>query len=243
MSSENDVWCSKCMCNISTDDIKSYNVNGCCKRCNAKEVKKSNSNISHPSNLSDLSNSFVGKTMESTNKWQLFFGFLFVLPVLDLLWGKQLPYEYFLLLRVAGFFGFLYLAYELYDGTIRSNDNKYIITFCCLAILYNPIFPIHLSRAAWTPINLCTGFYIWYYFIQIIKDDQGTRNHAKNINHEILLASQKENIAFQKIKTPRKKQPKSDMTDCPFCAEEIKIKAKKCKHCGEWLNDNEDIQL
>ena len=25
-------------------------------------------------------------------------------------------------------------------------------------------------------------------------------------------------------------------TKCPFCGEEIQITAKKCKHCGEWLN-------
>jgi len=23
---------------------------------------------------------------------------------------------------------------------------------------------------------------------------------------------------------------------CPFCAEEIQADARKCKHCGEWLN-------
>jgi hypothetical protein len=26
-----------------------------------------------------------------------------------------------------------------------------------------------------------------------------------------------------------------DTKECPFCAEEIKAAAKKCKHCGEWL--------
>ena len=27
---------------------------------------------------------------------------------------------------------------------------------------------------------------------------------------------------------------------CPYCGEEILAIAKKCKHCGEWLNNDEE---
>jgi hypothetical protein len=35
---------------------------------------------------------------------------------------------------------------------------------------------------------------------------------------------------------------KSDTKDCPFCAEKIKIKAIKCKHCGSVLPPKKPIR-
>ena len=34
----------------------------------------------------------------------------------------------------------------------------------------------------------------------------------------------------------------NDFKKCPYCAEEIKVAAKKCKHCSEWLEKNDNIQ-
>jgi len=37
-------------------------------------------------------------------------------------------------------------------------------------------------------------------------------------------------------------QDKENSVKCPFCAEEIKAAAKKCKHCREWLDKNEHVE-
>ncbi|MDR1896564.1 MAG: zinc ribbon domain-containing protein [Prevotellaceae bacterium] len=34
-----------------------------------------------------------------------------------------------------------------------------------------------------------------------------------------------------------------DTKKCPFCGEEILAAAKKCKHCGEWLEEEADVEI
>lgn len=38
-------------------------------------------------------------------------------------------------------------------------------------------------------------------------------------------------------------EAQGDTKECPFCAETIKAKAVKCKHCGSMLNENEPVSL
>jgi len=225
MNSKNEIWCPECMTNIGAEDIKYYDLNGCCKYCTLEEVNKNSSNNSYSSDPSSFSKNILEKIMASTNKWQLFFGFLFILPILDFLLGKHLPYEYFILLRVVGFFGLLYLAYDYFNESDSSSDNKYIVVFCCLAILYNPIIPIYLNRAVWTPINLFTGLYIWYFFMNTNIFTQINNKNSKYLNQKVP----------RKIVKQDKPKLIQDLKECPFCAEEIKMKARKCKHCGEWI--------
>jgi hypothetical protein len=41
---------------------------------------------------------------------------------------------------------------------------------------------------------------------------------------------------------PFNKKGKSTRKTCPYCSEEIAVDAKKCTHCGEWLNEKTDAK-
>ena len=101
--------------------------------------------------------------LSNNEKWLVVFAFLFLIPVVDLFLGSNLPYEYFLLLRVVGFGGLAYLAYFNFQQETEIAGVKYFLIFGGLAILYNPFLPVSLTRGLWTPINLATGLLILQY--------------------------------------------------------------------------------
>lgn len=61
------------------------------------------------------------------------------------------PYSYYMFLRVVIFFTSIYLVTQLQE----HKEWKWIFIF--MAILYNPLFEIHLTRGLWTPINIASA--------------------------------------------------------------------------------------
>jgi len=64
------------------------------------------------------------------------------------------------------------------------------------------------------------------------------RDKSNSIGASVMAQQGKSNIAVSKsanipdFKRPRSSQERS----CPYCGEQILVVAKKCKHCGEFLN-------
>ena len=64
----------------------------------------------------------------------------------------EMPYGYYQFLRIAVFVSALVCAYQSYRlGTF------FTIIFAVIAILFNPVFPIYLSREVWQPVDVGVG--------------------------------------------------------------------------------------
>lgn len=81
-----------------------------------------------------------------------------VLGVLLLLAIFQFPYGYYTFLRLAVFVGGSFLAYQLY----QLKSVSLAIALVCIAILFNPLIPVYLSRETWLPIDLVSSGIFFY---------------------------------------------------------------------------------
>lgn len=70
-----------------------------------------------------------------------------------------LPYFYYELLRIIVFCSSLYAISR--DLLVRNTNEK--IYFIIIAILFNPVIPVYLSKMIWIPIDFTVGaFYLEY---------------------------------------------------------------------------------
>lgn len=71
------------------------------------------------------------------------------------------PYAYFILLRLFFFGCLLFLGFAVYEKAQKFTPPLFVIGG--LALLYNPLFPVHLgSKAVWLGVNFVTiAFMFW----------------------------------------------------------------------------------
>jgi len=62
------------------------------------------------------------------------------------------PYGYYLLLRVVCCAAFAYLAFVAWERQQRG----WVWVLAVVAVVYNPIFRIHLTREIWSALNVAT---------------------------------------------------------------------------------------
>lgn len=77
---------------------------------------------------------------------------LYVPAVMSLAAILPLPYGYYMLLRPVMCIGAAIVAWSLYQSVRKTNWQVW--AFVAIAVLFNPLIPIHMNRAIWLPINM-----------------------------------------------------------------------------------------
>lgn len=79
----------------------------------------------------------------------------------------KMPYGYYQFLRIVICVAAAYLAHMEYK-LMDEGVNAWVITFTLLAILFNPLIPIHLKRDIWAFLNVtCAAIFIGHLTFKI----------------------------------------------------------------------------
>jgi hypothetical protein len=96
-----------------------------------------------------------------------FYKYFLIIPII-ILFGAlgQWPYGYFILLRWVVTAGAIIVVINAFDKNIDWAKTVFIF----IAILFNPIAPVHLSREIWIPIDVVVGaMFIFAYFKVLVR--------------------------------------------------------------------------
>lgn len=134
--------CDVCFASIAESDEISFKKHKCCRQCSEKIFGKNNDSST---------------AVEKPESWTVYFSLVFILAVFPM------DYEFYLVLKVIAFFGFSVLAYTNIPASTSTSVLPYHLIFGALVILYNPFFPISLTKEIWLPINIITAIIILFY--------------------------------------------------------------------------------
>ena len=85
---------------------------------------------------------------------------LYIPAILLFLAFLELPYGYYTLLRLVVTGVSLYAAFGLLE---KGSVNFWVML--AIAVLFNPLIPVHLSKEIWIPIDIIVGIYFAAYKI------------------------------------------------------------------------------
>jgi len=104
--------------------------------------------------------------MSDKNEHNNFHKYFLIIPIL-MLFGSlgQWPYGYFILQRWIVTISSIIILIKAFDQNIDWAK----IAFILIAILFNPIAPIHLTREIWIPIDIVSGILFLFGYFKIIK--------------------------------------------------------------------------
>ena len=69
-----------------------------------------------------------------------------------------LPYGFYTLLRIVVTASAAFAAYYFFE---KGDDSQSGIILALIALLFNPLIPIHLDKAIWMPIDIGTAIYMY----------------------------------------------------------------------------------
>jgi len=95
-------------------------------------------------------------TNDSNKKYSAVISILWIIPAIMLLVAMlPMPYGYYTFLRIMVGLASGFIAYVVYSET--RDIGPWAVTYAFIALLFNPIAPIHLSREIWLPVDLFTS--------------------------------------------------------------------------------------
>lgn len=96
---------------------------------------------------------------------------IWAVPVVLLLLAlAPLPYGYYTLLRIVVCAAAAFLAFKQFQENQRVSG--WMVTLLAIAMLFNPLIPVHLNREIWTFIDLVVAAIFVAHFVIIRRKEE-----------------------------------------------------------------------
>ena len=127
-----------------------------CNSCGSRDFTNKNSVLKKTTKISQIKSSHFNQNMPKVyfKEKNIAYALAFIFCIIALF---PMPYGFYILLRLVITTVAIFSMIEL-----KKEGSQFWYFFIGVAILFNPIFPIYLSKSIWMPIDLIVaGSFAW----------------------------------------------------------------------------------